>query len=79
LKITIYTRPDCQPCKAAKRKMGRAGLVYTEEAATGEHRAAVLALGYMAAPVTVVTYDNGEVSHWYGFRPDLIDSLTDIS
>lgn len=72
--VVIYTKPNCQPCKAAKRLMNRRGVVYNEVDITKEDsaRAYVESLGYQAVPVTVVDTPTQPV-HWYGANPTLID------
>lgn len=67
--ITIYTKPDCQPCRAAKRAMVAAGITFSEVSAE-EHVEMLSGLGYRAAPVTIA----GDL-HWHGFRPDMIARL----
>ncbi|MBF6538153.1 glutaredoxin family protein [Nocardia farcinica] len=65
--ITVYTRPNCQPCKATKKKLDQLGAVYTLVDVTedAEARDAIRALGYKQAPVVVA----GD-QHWSGFSPD---------
>lgn len=67
--IAIYTKPDCQPCRAAKRAMTAAGITFAEMSAE-EHVELLSGLGYRAAPVTIA----GD-RHWQGYRPDLIAGL----
>lgn len=77
--ITVYTQPNCQPCKATKRWLDKRGIVYntidlTESPADME---AVLALGYKAAPVTIVAGRSPDMDlHWQGFIPDLLAKYT---
>lgn len=70
--VTIYTQDPCQPCRMTKKEFVKQGIEYNEVsiAANPEARDAVLALGYMQAPVIVT--ENG---HWGGFRPDKIKEL----
>ncbi|NKY60370.1 glutaredoxin family protein [Nocardia flavorosea] len=67
LEITVYSRPDCQPCKAVARKLDQLGATYrkidvTEDPAAGEY---LRSLGYASTPVTVV----GE-HHKHGYAPE---------
>lgn len=70
--VTIYTQNPCQPCRMTKKEFTKHGIDFQEIsiAENPEARDAVLALGYMQAPVIVT--ENG---HWGGFRPDMIKEL----
>lgn len=70
--VTIYTQNPCQPCRMTKAQFVKKGIAFQEIALGNneEAREAVLALGYMQAPV-IVTEDG----HWGGFRPDKIAEL----
>lgn len=70
--VTIYTQDPCQPCRMTKAQFEKKGIVFQEIpiGQNPEARDAVLALGYMTAPVIVT--ENG---HWGGFRPDKIAEL----
>lgn len=72
--VIVYTKPDCQPCKATARFLNERGIPFEEKDTTDPaYLAEAKALGYMGAPVVVVVPAPGEsVSHWYGFRPDLL-------
>ena len=72
--VTIYTKTNCQPCRATKRAFDRAGVVYDEQPAV-DHVAALKGLGYTGAPVVVVTDGDDVVDHWSGFRPERIAGL----
>lgn len=65
--ITVYTKPACPQCVATKKQLEKLGVEFEtiDMSTDDEARAAVQALGYMAAPVVVVGDD-----HWTGFRPD---------
>lgn len=67
--ITIYSRPDCQPCKRIKAWWERRGIAYQEvnvEESPAD-RAAIKALGYDGVPVTVVSSGDPETDiHWHG-------------
>ncbi|MBF6326570.1 glutaredoxin family protein [Nocardia cyriacigeorgica] len=65
--ITVYSRPNCQPCKATKRQLDKLGADYTVIDVTEDEAALefIRGLGYLQAPV-VVAGDH----HWAGFSPD---------
>jgi glutaredoxin-like protein NrdH len=71
--ITVYTKPNCQQCRATFRALDKAGLDYTavDISVDTEARDYVLALGYLAAPVVVA----GPDTHWSGHRVSRIDEL----
>jgi glutaredoxin-like protein NrdH len=71
---TIYSKPACVQCTAAKRGMNKRGVTYTEVDVTQDLTALayVLSLGYQAVPVTVVDTQTQPV-HWYGNNPHLMD------
>jgi glutaredoxin-like protein NrdH len=67
--ITIYSRPDCQPCKRIKAWWDRKGVIYNEvnveESPTDLE--AIKFLGYERVPVTVVSNGDPETDiHWGG-------------
>lgn len=72
--VTIYSKPQCVQCTAAKRGMNRLGVEYTEVDVTKDAGALayIKSLGYEAVPVTVVDTATQPV-HWYGFVPPLLD------
>ena len=70
--ITIYTKPECVQCAAAKRALDKAGISYTaiDISTDADARSYVTSLGYRQAPVLVTPS-----GHWAGFRPDRIRAL----
>lgn len=72
--VTVYTKPDCQPCRATTRFLDERDIPFVEKSTTDPaYLAEAKALGYMGAPVVVFVPAPGEsVSHWYGFRPDML-------
>lgn len=73
MKITLYSQPSCQPCRAVKRWLDKRGIEHTtvdvtENPADAE---AIKALGYTGTPVTIVNAGTGDV-HFGGFNPDLL-------
>lgn len=77
--ITIYSRPDCQPCKRIKAWWDRKGVVYQEvnvEESPAD-LAAIKALGYERVPVTVVSNGDPETDlHWGGLHMDNLIKYT---
>ncbi len=78
--ITVYTRPDCQPCKATKKKLEQLGAAYTAIDVTEDDEALALirGLGYLQAPVIVVR-DGDEAVHWGGYAPDKLRWAADAT
>ena len=67
--ITIYSRPDCQPCKRIKAWWDRKGVKFQEVnvEASPDDRAAIKELGYDGVPVIVVSNGDPETDiHWQG-------------
>ncbi|MEV6219780.1 glutaredoxin domain-containing protein [Nocardia sp. NPDC051833] len=71
--ITVYTRPNCQPCRATKRKLEQLEAAYTLIDVTEYPDALdqIRGLGYLQAPVVVARVGDEEF-HWGGFSPDKI-------
>lgn len=74
MKLIVYTKDKCQPCRATVRYLDDRGIEFEEKhTADPANLSEAKALGYMGAPVVVFVPAPGEsVSHWYGFRPDLL-------
>lgn len=71
--ITVYTTgPSCQRCKATKRDLDRAGVLYNEVDVTTDPAAAafVKGLGHVQAPVVYISEDR----HWSDHRPTEISA-----
>jgi glutaredoxin-like protein NrdH len=67
--ITIYSRPDCQPCKRIKAWWDRKGVAFQEVNVEDypKDRAAIKELGYDGVPVIVVSNGDPEKDiHWQG-------------
>lgn len=62
-KVTVYTMPNCQPCKAVKRWLDTEGVEYNELEAK-DHIEYLSEMGYRQAPVTVLI----DGSSFYGFN-----------
>ena len=77
--VTLYTKPNCQPCKATKRWLDKNDVVYTVKDVTQDPAdlAAVKELGYDGVPVTIVHLGDNETElHWHGFHPDNLKKYT---
>lgn len=68
--VTVFVKPDCQPCKLTKRKLDEMGVEYETRDITEDPEALSLVkeMGYLQAPVVV----SPDGQTWGGFRPDLI-------
>lgn len=71
--ITVYHKKDCVQCTATFRALDAKGIEYetVDLMENGDALVKIKELGYLQAPVV----DTGE-THWSGFRPDLINSLS---
>jgi len=71
--VTLYSQPNCQPCRATKRQLENLEIPYEEidVSEDGDALAFVLSLGHQQSPVVYVD----DVTHWSGFRHDLIRNL----
>lgn len=68
--ITIYTAPNCQPCRLTKREFDRAGVSVNETPLADvpvEQINAWKAQGLTSAPIVIA----GDLI-WSGMRPDMI-------
>jgi glutaredoxin-like protein NrdH len=65
--ITVYSQPNCMPCRATVRKLNALGAPYTKVDVTEDEDALALIqeLGYKQTPVVVV-----DDVHWGGYSPD---------
>jgi len=77
--ITLYSRPDCQPCKRIKAWWHRKGIQFHEvnvEESPAD-RDAIKALGYAGVPVTVVSNGDPETDiHWQGLHVENMTKYT---
>lgn len=85
--VVIYTTPGCVQCGPTIKMLDKAGIVYTEVDITTDVTAHAYVtgpreqggLGYLAAPVVVVSTIDGYID-WNGLRPDLIAKhITDLA
>lgn len=74
--ITVYTSPDCMPCRGTKRVLDKAGVAYTlvDVSTSTEAVETLKQLGYTSTPVVTVDLPDG-IDHWSGHRPDRLDAL----
>jgi len=72
--VTVYSKPACVQCTATTRALDRQGVAYriVDISADANAYSLVQGLGYRQVPVVVA----GD-THWSGFRPDLIGSLSE--
>jgi len=71
--LTVYSQPNCQPCKATKRWLDRRGITYQEVDVTTSPKdaEAIRALGFKEAPVVIVSSGDPELDlMWSGFDPN---------
>lgn len=75
MSVTVYSKPSCVQCKSTYRKLDELKIEYKVIDMSKDEEALEFAkgLGYTGAPVIVD--DTNPDNHWYGFRPDLIQSL----
>lgn len=81
--ITVFTQPVCGQCTLTKKwlddpKRGNLKDQYNvvDLAESPDDLAAIKALGYMSAPVVIVNHgNNADETHWYGFRPDMLQQF----
>ena len=67
--ITVYSKPNCQPCGAVKRWLAKEGIEYQELDAM-EHVDLLSGMGYRGAPVVVA----GDI-HFQGFDPNMLKKI----
>lgn len=72
--LTVYTQPNCQPCKATLRLAARLGHTIIERPlaeVSAQQLAAFRQAGFRSAPVVIA--EGGQA--WAGYRPDLLKTL----
>ena len=77
--ITVHTLPYCVQCGATFRWLNKLGIPHTrvDMSQDPEARDMVSALGFTAAPVVIVTDEDGTiVDKWSGFQPGKINAYT---
>ncbi|MFE2997966.1 glutaredoxin domain-containing protein [Nocardia sp. NPDC059246] len=74
--IVVYTKDNCQPCKATKIYLMKHGIPYTEINLSKNHLMIETLVEQGHTGVPVVEWNvNGEQGSWSGFRPDDIEAL----
>ena len=71
--ITVYSKPNCQPCRATKRWLDKRDIPYTEVDITTSPAdlEAITALGFQEAPVVIVSTGDPETDiMWSGLVVD---------
>lgn len=81
--VTVYTKDNCQPCKATLRKIlgHKPGEAATQHrpgmslviVSAEDHDALLRAKGMLQAPVVRVEHGDGNETWWSGFAPHLVD------
>lgn len=75
--VTVYSLPNCTPCKVTKLALEKRGITYREvdlSANAAEAEKLRADYGYAQAPVVVVS-DGTQEQHWSGFRPDKLAAI----
>ena len=72
MKITLWSKPNCQQCEMTKKQFDKRGIIYTLRRLDRSPKAVerFLELGLMAAPIVET-----DAKRWSGFRLDKINSL----
>jgi glutaredoxin-like protein NrdH len=70
---TVYTKYNCQPCRATKRKLEQLGVIFQEVNVEDDEQAldTIKAMGFLQAPVVVPPH--GEP--WSGYNPGRLADL----
>ncbi len=73
MRITVYSKPNCQPCKATMRWLDKRGIIYrtVDVTQSPDDLEAVKALGFQESPVVIVSSGDPELDlMWSGFDPN---------
>lgn len=76
--VEVYSKDDCIQCDATKIMLVEGGVLFVETNMTADSAAVerVKALGFLQAPVIIVTNEHGATTDsWSGFRPEKIATL----
>lgn len=78
--VTVYSKDDCQGCKATAKKLDQKNIPfeYVQVDANPEAKAKADTYGYVAAPVVVVDLGDGAEWTWSGYQPTQIDELVSL-
>lgn len=73
--VTVFSKPDCMPCKMTKNELEKLGITFATVDVTQDQEGfeRVVSLGYRQMPVVVA----GD-KHWSGFQPAMISSLNEL-
>lgn len=73
--VKVYTKENCPPCKATKRKLDKEGIAFEEVPLESTPGASdyIKSLGYMQAPVVITPEDS-----WSGYIPGKIVELAAV-
>jgi glutaredoxin-like protein NrdH len=79
MNITLYTQPNCMPCRATKRKLNSLHIPHQTVDLTKDPASAdfVRELGAVESPVIVVLDGPLGEQWWSGYRPDRLAALAD--
>jgi glutaredoxin-like protein NrdH len=70
--VKLLTKPNCQPCRAVKRRLAEKNIEFQELSVTEDGNLALAKeLGFLQVPVLILE-DGTAVG---GYRPDVIDKL----
>jgi glutaredoxin-like protein NrdH len=77
--ITLYSKPNCQPCKATKRWLDKRDIPYNEVDISNSPAdlEAIQSLGFQEAPVVIVSTGDPETDiMWSGLHVDNLNKYT---
>lgn len=80
MKITVYTKPNCMPCRMTKRMLDDSRVPYKTVDVEADETAAeyLRGLGIKEMPVVEVDLPDG-VDRWSGHRADQLRALTSLA
>lgn len=77
MNVIVYSKPNCQPCKATKRNLDKYEIPFRELSLNDlpEKIEYMKSKGFKSAPFVEV-YLNGELhNEWAGYKPDSIKGI----
>ena len=77
MRVTLFTKVDCQPCRLTAKRLDRIGLPVDVVSLDGDAgaRERVAAMGFASAPVVVVDCGDDATWSWCGYRPSELEKL----
>lgn len=75
MRVTVYTKPVCQGCKATKRKLNDLDIDHDTVELSPEDTQRFLEMDLKSAPVVEVDLGEGAYWHWAGYAPSQIEVL----